>query len=300
MLATTETVNNIQRIGDESAYGVFTFDLLTLKLTYVNDKFASIFEVSKEQLLNKPRLLVTLLLTEEIKYLQQQHVQLLTSGSVDTELCFCQPGKAAKHFRCNAFANAHEATGFIKDISAQKEEEATYMLEVARAAFLSGTDEQERLSPAGNPAIKSRFNILRLLEMLRDALKQHYPGNHFRVITHLPALHTSIDCISFFQLLQHMVANTVRLSKENSEIDIVVEACETDQFMVNIRCMQTKIPEAWEAHLHPDADSSFFNNIPELADLYAARTLAEHMGIHLRLVYEKGKAYSAAGFFFKE
>ncbi|HEX7847686.1 MAG TPA: PAS domain-containing sensor histidine kinase, partial [Chitinophagaceae bacterium] len=119
------SIDLLRKVGDLSQDGAFICNPITLQVSYVNDKFASVFEKTKEELLNSSDSLLQMVSTEDISYLQHQHAKLLATGSInDAEFRLHTPGGSARHVSCDVFTVDNEtAFGFVKDISLQKEHE---------------------------------------------------------------------------------------------------------------------------------------------------------------------------------
>lgn len=128
----------VQLIGERTHLGFFMCHLRSLRLLYINDKFASLFEISKEQLLEKPGLLLKLLRTEEITHLQNVHSELMTTGSVsNAEFCLCYSSGRVKRLSCDAFTiDEDTAIGFVKDITIAKEYEDRLIAHAAETDLL--------------------------------------------------------------------------------------------------------------------------------------------------------------------
>jgi two-component system sensor histidine kinase VicK len=116
----------IHRIGELSNDGVFIYDHRILQFTYVNNVFASIFGISKEEVMQHPKLLMPLIRTEDIDYLRHSFSTLLTSKTINnTEFRLQFPDNIIKHLCCDAFLIDDEGliTGILKDITKEKEHE---------------------------------------------------------------------------------------------------------------------------------------------------------------------------------
>lgn len=290
----------IQQIAERSTDGVFVCNPFSLKLIYVNDKFASFFKMSKEQLLEKPGALLNLLCTEEISYLQKKHAELITTGSIsNVEFCFCVPGSDSRYFKCDAFSTGEEATGFVKDISDQKEMEAHYINHVSRAAFLlDNFEEQDNITTRKLALSKSRFDLLRLLDIFHTELKNIYPDKEFRIVDHRSSLHINIDSISFLQLLQHLIAIAVRFTPHPGPVEIITGDGPGHQFSITIRSCGVEVPADFRLPdtTVPASDTVLYS--PELKDLYAAGILTKFLNGSMNLSHQN--SFCAAVFFPKE
>jgi len=88
---------------------------------------------------------------------------------------------------------------------------------------------------------KSRFDVLsRIVETL-DKLIETNKTKKFRLITRLENLNINTDSVKFFQVIHNLVSNAVKFTRENGEIDIIVEETETT-FIIRVKDNGIGIP----------------------------------------------------------
>lgn len=116
---------DIQRIGELSNDGVFVFDLKAKKFNYVNDILASIFRISKDQLIQQPSHLLPLVRSEDTTYLQHRLSELQQHRSIsNTEFRLHFDDGTVRHLSCDAYViQPGTVVGFVKDFSKEKEHE---------------------------------------------------------------------------------------------------------------------------------------------------------------------------------
>jgi two-component system, OmpR family, sensor histidine kinase VicK len=116
--------NGIQHIGELSKDGVFMYNTLSGKFTYMNDPFAMIFDTSKDQLMEKPGLILMLMVTEDAFYLRQRYAELVKEGSVSRNEFRIHFANNIKHLSCDAYLlNDNLVGGFVKDVTCEKQHE---------------------------------------------------------------------------------------------------------------------------------------------------------------------------------
>ena len=115
----------VQRIGELSKDGVFIYDFKAGEFIYLNQPFASIFDLPAEKIMKQPKLLLPLIRTEDIAYLRHAYADLLRNKTIaGTEFRLGFPDGSIRHLYCDAYMSDEQvAVGFIKDITKQKEHE---------------------------------------------------------------------------------------------------------------------------------------------------------------------------------
>jgi two-component system sensor histidine kinase VicK len=115
----------IQRIGELSKDGVFIYTLKAASFEYINNAFAAIFNIGREKLLAEAKLVLPLVRSEDTYYLRHQLSELQQTNSItNTEFRLHFDDGSVKHLSCDAYLVDNTiVTGFVKDISKEKEHE---------------------------------------------------------------------------------------------------------------------------------------------------------------------------------
>lgn len=116
----------IQRIGELSKDGVFIYDLRNHAFVYINDAFSAIFNVEKKLLLEQPKLVLPFIRSEDAYYLRHCLSELEKTLSItNTEFRLHFSNGVMTHLTCDAYLTDDSSlvTGFIKDITREKEHE---------------------------------------------------------------------------------------------------------------------------------------------------------------------------------
>jgi two-component system sensor histidine kinase VicK len=117
---------DIRQLGSLSKDGVFVYDLLTEKFVYVNDLLSRIFEINKDELLQQPRLVLPLILSEDAFYLRHRYTELLLDKCVtNNEFRLQFADGRMLHLSLDAYLFTENSTivGFVKDETLEKEHE---------------------------------------------------------------------------------------------------------------------------------------------------------------------------------
>lgn len=117
--------NDIRRIGELSRDGVFIYDPGKGIFEYINDAFAPLFNLNKEELKDQPDLIFPLIRSEDAYYLRHRLSELekeKTISNVEFRLYF--KDASVRHLSCDAYQMTESSwVGFVKDISKEKEHE---------------------------------------------------------------------------------------------------------------------------------------------------------------------------------
>lgn len=117
---------DILRIGELARDGVFMYNIDTGKFEYVNEAFATIFDVKKEDLLMQAKVVLPFVHSEDAYYLRHRLTDLLRDHSViNAEFRLYFSNGTLRHLCCDAYLldGTSLVTGFVKDITLEKEHE---------------------------------------------------------------------------------------------------------------------------------------------------------------------------------
>jgi hypothetical protein len=240
-------LDTIQQLGEHSGHGVFMCNLRSLHAHYVNDKFASLFGLSVQEALQEPKKLMSFVCTEELRYLQQRHSELMTKGFFnDAEFCI-QAGGKMKYLQCDASVVGESIVGFVKDISASKEHEnyllnhsmqADILLENAISAVGAGG---RQVAPHPGPVMndflveenifsdhlsqrKTRFDVIAELNNALHKCEKRQLMKDFRLITGSRCLVVSADHVKVVQLIYELILGFTENKKAGEITEIMTEA----------------------------------------------------------------------------
>lgn len=118
--------NGIISIGELSKDGVFIYNITTMKFEYINESFAQIFNSDKEKLMQDPRIILSLVRSEDTYYLRHCLSDLQSCKSIaNAEFRLQFPDGALKHLCCDGYLlnNPSQIAGFVKDFTKEKEHE---------------------------------------------------------------------------------------------------------------------------------------------------------------------------------
>jgi two-component system, OmpR family, sensor histidine kinase VicK len=218
MLQQSYMTDSIQRIGECSENGIFICNVRSLQFEYVNDRFAEIFNVSKEKMLRVARLLLPLIRTEDIYYLQHQHTRLLTTGTInDAEFRLELPDGTPKHLCCDAFLLDDEtALGFVKDITRQKEHE-DYLADY-------GARKDTLLDMMSHNLSGTLHLSGELLKEMEGKGKKENEATHKKLQQIYEATEQSIGIIRDFLKKQHLESERIHIRKTRFDVVLHLRA----------------------------------------------------------------------------
>jgi two-component system sensor histidine kinase VicK len=199
---------DIHRIGELSKDGVFIYNIHAKAFAYINDAFAGIFKISKEQLMQHAKLVLPFIRSEDTAYLRHRLTELDQNKIVpNTEFRLHFDDGTVRHLCSNFFLldNPSFVAGFVQDITKEKEHEDYIINYGAKkdtlldmmAHNLSGPLHMTQniirwvKSSNGNTAVPSDIgkhlelieeNTRHCLEIINDFLKQeHLESEHIFV-----------------------------------------------------------------------------------------------------------------------
>jgi two-component system sensor histidine kinase VicK len=117
---------DIHRIGELSKDGVFIYNIHAKAFTYINDAFAGIFKISKEQIMQHAKLVLPFIRSEDTSYLRHKLTDLEQQKVIsNTEFRLHFDDGTVRHLCTNFFLldNPSFVAGFVQDISREKEHE---------------------------------------------------------------------------------------------------------------------------------------------------------------------------------
>lgn len=117
---------DIQLIGDLAKDGVFIYDLNASRFSYVNMRFADIFNISNEQLLQQPELVLPFIRSEDHYYLRHLLGILKKEYCItDAEFRMIINDNSVVHLSCDAYLveNDSAVICFVKNFTLEKEHE---------------------------------------------------------------------------------------------------------------------------------------------------------------------------------
>ncbi|MEO5564389.1 MAG: PAS domain-containing sensor histidine kinase [Chitinophagaceae bacterium] len=117
---------DIQRIGELSRDGVFIYNIHAKAFLYINDAFAGIFKMNKDQLMQEARLVLPFIQSEDARYLRHRLSDLETQKIIaNTEFRLHFDDGTVRHLTSDVYLldNPSLVTGFIKDITKEKQHE---------------------------------------------------------------------------------------------------------------------------------------------------------------------------------
>lgn len=292
----------IPQIGELSREGVFILDSKTESFVYLNQPFADIFDISPQQLMDQPKLIIPFLHAEDNGYLLHCYQQLMKEQSIEVEFRLRFPDRTIRHLCLDAYRAAETGiiTGFLKDITRNKQHEDyivnygakkdtmldmmthnlsgplhltknllrwmqdTYTGEDAadiqkQLRFIQDNTQQcldiindflkeEHLESERIYVKKSRFDVLERIIVTVDKLIETNKDKRFRLITDLQNLNITTDSVKFFQIIHNLVSNAIKFTRENGEIDIIVEET-PDTFRIHVRDNGIGVPTALQPRL---------------------------------------------------
>lgn len=117
---------DIHRIGELSKDGVFIYNIHAKAFTYINDAFASIFNMSKEQLMQNAKLVLPFIRSEDTSYLRHRLADLEKDKAVsNTEFRLHFDDGSVRHLVSSFYLldNPSFVAGFVQDVSNNREHE---------------------------------------------------------------------------------------------------------------------------------------------------------------------------------
>lgn len=105
---------------------MFIYNLETDKYAYINEPFAALFDIDKEQMIRQPSLVLPYIRSEDAYYLRRRYSELLRDQSIaGTEFRLHLATGEIKHLCCEAYLMDDPSIimGFVKDITRDKEHE---------------------------------------------------------------------------------------------------------------------------------------------------------------------------------
>jgi len=93
---------------------------------------------------------------------------------------------------------------------------------------------------------KTRFNVMQRIRATVEKMKVTNPDKQFRLITKLDNLNISTDSVKFFQIIHNVLSNSIKFTRENGKIDVIVKEYKTF-FVISVRDNGIGIP----ASFHP-------------------------------------------------
>lgn len=117
--------NDIRRLGELSKDGVFIYDADKGSFKYINEAFASFFQLDKDTLQGQPKLMFPFIRSEDAYYLRHRLSELKQDKTIsNTELRLYFKDASVKHLSCDAYVMDNSSwIGFVKDVSKEKEHE---------------------------------------------------------------------------------------------------------------------------------------------------------------------------------
>jgi two-component system sensor histidine kinase VicK len=248
----------IERVGELSADGVFIYDLQKTKFTYLNDAFATIFSLSREDIFDDPALLLPMVRTEDMAYIKHQfHTLLTTHSDNSTEVRLHKGADAIIHLSCDAFLITDDLiAGFIKDVSKDKEHEDYIMNYGAKKDTLLDMLAHNLTGP------------LYLSQNLLEGMEKSYtPDAPNEIISPLRILQSTtqecIDIVNDFLHEEHMQSERVYVKK--TRFDLVERIVGTLDKLVATNKNKKFILVTELQNLHINTDSvKFFQAIHNL------------------------------------
>ena len=213
----------IQKERNEvSAPGFFTCDLLSLRLSYVNERFAAIFGLSRDKLYDHPATLLAILCTEDIHYLQSRHSELITTGGIhNAEFCFRLPGERLIYLHCDAFVTNATITGMVRDISGEDQH-----LQTDRESNTIALPKRRR----------TRVEIYNELHRFTEWASQQYSAVEFKVVFHQGHLPVNADSFALFRIMHHLVLLAIKLTG-TTRIQLIIDPG-TEQCCIHLKVDQ--------------------------------------------------------------
>src|SRR4051812_46378542 len=93
---------SIRKIGELSDDGVALYDPETHKFVYLNDNFVKIFGFNHLDLINDTKLLLKLIIAEDMDYLISRYNELIEKGHINTtEFRLKFSNEQIKHLSCD-------------------------------------------------------------------------------------------------------------------------------------------------------------------------------------------------------
>jgi two-component system sensor histidine kinase VicK len=117
---------DLHRIGELSKDGVFIYNIHAKAFTYINDAFAGIFKISKEQIMQNAKLVLPFIRSEDTSYLRHRLSELEQNKIVsNTEFRLHFDDGTVRHLFSNFYLldNPSFVAGFVQDITNEKEHE---------------------------------------------------------------------------------------------------------------------------------------------------------------------------------
>lgn len=116
---------DVRRIGEISKDGVFIYNPDKGTFDYINDAFARLFEIDRQELLQNPSLMFPFIRSEDSFYLRHRLSELEKDKTISNiELRIYFKDASVRHLSCDAYEMEKSWwVGFVKDISKEKEHE---------------------------------------------------------------------------------------------------------------------------------------------------------------------------------
>lgn len=205
----------IRRIGELSNDGVFVYRVDERRFHYINTAFAEIFYVSHENLYAQSRLLLDLIISEDLHYLRSRFSDLIHFGCItSTEFTIKISSGLLKHVSCDAYVLDSNTTiiGFVKDVSRIKEHE-NYIINY-------GAKKDTLLDMITH----NLYGPLNLSQSILKKMEESYQGEPYKNInTQLQLIRSitreCIDIVSNFLREEHQESERIFIKK--SRFDIV-------------------------------------------------------------------------------
>jgi two-component system, OmpR family, sensor histidine kinase VicK len=125
-METKTSDRSIKKIGELSDDGVALYDPETHRFVYLNDNFTKIFGLRHDDLVNDTKILLKLILAEDINYLFSRYKELIEKGHINTtEFRLKFSDGQLKHLSCDVLMleNPWRIIAFVKDVSNAKRHE---------------------------------------------------------------------------------------------------------------------------------------------------------------------------------
>lgn len=205
--------NDIRRLGDLSKDGVFIYDPEKGAFRYINEAFASMFQLEKEELQEQPALMFPFIRSEDAFYLRHRLSELEQDKTVNnTELRLYFKDATVRHLTCDAYVMDKSSwVGFVKDVSKEKEHEDYIIDYGARKDTLLDMMTHNLSGP-----LHLSQNILRWMQ---ENYKDKTPGE---IHSQLHMIHENtkqcLDIVNDFLKQEHLESERVYVKKTRFDV----------------------------------------------------------------------------------
>lgn len=206
--------NTIRHIGELTTNGVFIYDLQVARFLYLNDNFAKILCLSRQQLLDDPGKVLPLIRSEDDNYLRHRYQELLNTQVISgTEFRVHFSNGAMKHLSMDAYLinGGGQVAGFLKDCTREKEHEDYIINYGAKKDTLLDMITHNLSGP-----LNLSKNLLALMQQNQDHNKQDNTHSHLYLVQ--STTQECLDIINDFLREEHMESETIYVKKTRFDV----------------------------------------------------------------------------------